>query len=226
MEGEFNMATFGEKLKYWRTNKNFTQKNLAEKIGIAQQTINRWENGTAIPKSRNITQLAIALNIPVTSFWDESLPAVQKEEIKRAVELDTKMKSFAADYDESGIVGESIKQLSNDDPAFRNIIEKSNKRNADTVKSLLQKRIDYISKKADLMKKTLSCSTQEEFNSVNDDLRRLDEELPDYITGWLPYISDKGRSYIADIIDGMLHNPDYTTDECKELLKQTEKKTE
>ncbi len=198
----------GDMIKLYRSKKGLTQKELAEKSGLAIGTIQQYELGKRKPRLSALIAVANALEVP--QLVDES----------------AKMKAFAADYDESGIVGESIKQLSNDDPAFRNTIEENNKLNADTVKRLRQNREDYNNKHADLKNKRLSCTTIEEFSSVNDDMKRLDKELHDYITGWLPFISDEGRAHIADEIDDMLHNPDYTTDEYKEIMKQIKKKTE
>ncbi len=39
------------------------QAELAERVGVTQQTISRWENGEVIPPPKRLGKLAIALNL-------------------------------------------------------------------------------------------------------------------------------------------------------------------
>ena len=47
------MNTIGEKIKTLRKNKNLSQEDFAEKIGVTQSTITKWENGVQSPRSKN-----------------------------------------------------------------------------------------------------------------------------------------------------------------------------
>jgi len=47
-----------DKIKLLRKENNITQTELAEKIYVSRQTISRWENGSSIPSTDNIAQIA------------------------------------------------------------------------------------------------------------------------------------------------------------------------
>src|SRR5690625_3879912 len=47
-----------DKIKLLRKENNITQSVLAEKIYVSRQTISRWENGSSIPATDNIAQIA------------------------------------------------------------------------------------------------------------------------------------------------------------------------
>lgn len=49
--------TFGEKLFNLRKSKNFSQEELAEKLGVTRQAISRWENGETMPDSPNLIEI-------------------------------------------------------------------------------------------------------------------------------------------------------------------------
>ena len=50
--------TFGEKLLMLRKQKNFSQEELAEKIGVSRQAVSRWESGETMPDSPNLLQIS------------------------------------------------------------------------------------------------------------------------------------------------------------------------
>jgi transcriptional regulator with XRE-family HTH domain len=54
-------------LKAWRTFVQLTQRQLADEIGVSQQTIARWEGGDDIP-SKHLKDLAIALACPIEAL--------------------------------------------------------------------------------------------------------------------------------------------------------------
>lgn len=53
----------GEKIKYLRTEKGITQKELASKLGTSQQNLAQYENGKRKPKLETIQKIANALNV-------------------------------------------------------------------------------------------------------------------------------------------------------------------
>ena len=40
--------TFGEKLQYLRKERNWTQEQLADRIGISRQSLSKWELGVSL----------------------------------------------------------------------------------------------------------------------------------------------------------------------------------
>lgn len=62
----------GEKIKYLRTEKGITQKELASKLGTSQQNLAQYENGKRNPKPETLKRIADALEVPISSlgFYD------------------------------------------------------------------------------------------------------------------------------------------------------------
>lgn len=49
--------TFGEKIRSYRDKFNFSQKELAEKLGVSFQTISKWENDYSYPDIKEIPRI-------------------------------------------------------------------------------------------------------------------------------------------------------------------------
>ena len=54
---------FNEKMKLHRIANGWTQTELAEKMGVKQAVISRWESETRTPTPRNVVLIAKALNV-------------------------------------------------------------------------------------------------------------------------------------------------------------------
>ena len=52
-----------ERLKALRRQRLLTQRELAEKVGVAWQTLSAWERGTMQPRMRHIRALCQALDV-------------------------------------------------------------------------------------------------------------------------------------------------------------------
>lgn len=52
------MLDFGERLRALRKEKGYTQKVIAEKMNVSQNTVVRWENNYKFPKQNNLIQLS------------------------------------------------------------------------------------------------------------------------------------------------------------------------
>jgi transcriptional regulator with XRE-family HTH domain len=64
---------FGEKLSKLRKEKNYTQEQLAELIGVSRQAVSKWESGTAYPETATL--------IEIGKLFDCSMDYLLKEEI-------------------------------------------------------------------------------------------------------------------------------------------------
>jgi len=48
---------FWDNLKVLRKNKNLSQEDLANKVGVSRQSVSKWETGEAYPEMNNILEL-------------------------------------------------------------------------------------------------------------------------------------------------------------------------
>lgn len=73
---------FSKKLKKIMYEKGFTQKDLAEKLGVSQAFISSWQVGKRNPKLSSIKKISEALNVPVDYFFESSENKDSKKDIK------------------------------------------------------------------------------------------------------------------------------------------------
>ncbi len=65
-------------LKKWRKKAGLTQAELAEQLGVSQNTVSYWEIGKVKPDLLTAERLAAALNVPVADLI-EHFKAVASE---------------------------------------------------------------------------------------------------------------------------------------------------
>ena len=81
-----------------RKNLNLTQKELAEKLGVTDRAVSKWENGRSIPDVGIIESLCKELNISVGEFFAGE--KIEEEEYKKETE-----KMLLASLDEKQLYG-------------------------------------------------------------------------------------------------------------------------
>lgn len=62
--------TLGEKIKFYRTHRGLTQKQLGDMTGIHEVSIRKYELDKITPKKEQLEKIATLLNIPYNSFLD------------------------------------------------------------------------------------------------------------------------------------------------------------
>lgn len=67
----FYLMSFGMVLRKARKNRGVTQIQLAEKLGVTQATVARYEKGIMTPEVRRITQIAKVLGVSVQELFEE-----------------------------------------------------------------------------------------------------------------------------------------------------------
>ena len=60
---------FGQMIKAWRKNRQFTQENLSEKSDIGVQYISRIENGSANPTLKIVSAIATAFEVALPDLF-------------------------------------------------------------------------------------------------------------------------------------------------------------
>ena len=66
-----NQIKIGKFIAECRKKQNLTQSQLAEKLGITDRAISKWENGRAMPDSSLMLDLCSILNISVNDLLSE-----------------------------------------------------------------------------------------------------------------------------------------------------------
>lgn len=77
----FNQSAFGERLKNYRKTNDYTQDELATKIGISGQAVSKWEKGECLPDVYNLKLLARLYRISVDDLLD-----VDDEKTEKVIE--------------------------------------------------------------------------------------------------------------------------------------------
>ena len=65
-----NQTAIGIYIAKKRREKNLTQEQLAEKIGVSNKTISKWENGKCMPDYSIIEQLCRELSVTISELMD------------------------------------------------------------------------------------------------------------------------------------------------------------
>lgn len=68
--------TLGEQIRTAREEKNLSQEELAEALGVSRQAVSKWENDTAVPQGANMNLLAAVLGLETAK--EETLPKKHK----------------------------------------------------------------------------------------------------------------------------------------------------
>lgn len=64
------MQTFGERLRTVRLEAGKTQDQVAKYLHVTRQTISSWENGRTQPNFTMLQQLAEAIGVDVSKFFE------------------------------------------------------------------------------------------------------------------------------------------------------------
>lgn len=65
---------FSTQLKKYRKNNGYTQKQLAEAVGVTQQAVAKWETDKASPDPEMLQKISSILNVTVDSLLDGAAP--------------------------------------------------------------------------------------------------------------------------------------------------------
>lgn len=74
----FNQVDFGKRVKSFRLRSNFSQKEVALRIGVSEQAVSKWENGECLPDVYNLKLLAQILRVSVDSLLDTDIQNPEK----------------------------------------------------------------------------------------------------------------------------------------------------
>lgn len=74
----FDTAMIGKKIKQARIDRNMTQMNLADAMGVSYQAVSNWERGNSMPDISKLGDLCTALDISVNELLGIEAPVIAK----------------------------------------------------------------------------------------------------------------------------------------------------
>ena len=77
-----NQMAIGNFIEKKRKEQNLTQAQLAEKLGVSNKTVSKWENGTSEPNTSNLMALARLYGIPAEDLLKGVESALEAQEKK------------------------------------------------------------------------------------------------------------------------------------------------
>ena len=107
--------SIGENIKIHRKNKGLTQKQLADKIGVSEITVRRYEKNNNIPNVAIIDKFAAALEISVFELLDNNYDKAEYELLNGLSNVCDNLLNLVSSFEDSA-KEESIKN-------FRNLIK-------------------------------------------------------------------------------------------------------
>lgn len=60
-----------DKLRHFRKESGISQMDAAEKLEVSRQTIHRWEAGTSVPTTENLSRLSALYDVPLDAWLRE-----------------------------------------------------------------------------------------------------------------------------------------------------------
>lgn len=86
---------FHQMVSYYRKQKGWTMKELAEKMGKTESAVSKWESGTASPKIKDINELSKILGVHANSLIFGSTTAKENDAINETIEIMKKLDDAA-----------------------------------------------------------------------------------------------------------------------------------
>ena len=77
----------GKKIAELRKNNNLSQEELAEKVGVARQTISKWEMGDTTPDINQVKAISKIFNISIDELVDNDINNVIVEKVSNTEKL-------------------------------------------------------------------------------------------------------------------------------------------
>lgn len=119
---------FTNNLKFIRKQKQLSQQDIANKIGVDRSTIGYWENGKADPTLLNVQKLAEALNINIIDLIGKDLRISDNTNTAQFTEIEKK-EALKQVLTEKGFLNEDEEMTQKD---FNRLIDFA-KRNKDFI---------------------------------------------------------------------------------------------
>lgn len=183
----------GEAIKYWRTKRGLTQKELAEASKVSEISIRKYESNDRTPKIGTLNQISRALSVTVGDL-DPSYSYMEKDR-EEATLLITQLKQF-------------ITNISN-----MNTTEDVKKENISKANELIEmahelvKTIDSTKKSDQEMKQLL-----EESRTLKEDIKKAEQDIDAMFLSVLHQLNIDGQEKAIMYATDLTKIPEYRKD--------------
>lgn len=79
--------TFSDNLRALRRAKEYSQESLAQQLGVTRQTVSKWENGTAMPDLKKLTEIAALFDTTMDALLGTDQPTDGDHQAQTAYDL-------------------------------------------------------------------------------------------------------------------------------------------
>ncbi|MEJ0076810.1 MAG: helix-turn-helix transcriptional regulator [Alphaproteobacteria bacterium] len=87
-KNEATDVRIGQNIRFHRMSRHATQAELAHEIGVSQQQLRKYENGTDRIAASRLFEVSQILHVPIEAFFREIPPSLRKLPPLRSIERD------------------------------------------------------------------------------------------------------------------------------------------
>ncbi len=100
-----NMDIISRYLQFLRKNHNYTQEDLAKKLGLSRQAVSKWETGTAIPDLEVLLQISKLYNITINDILEPNIQPMRITDFEQISAIPEKeLKEMLKQFDTDSLV--------------------------------------------------------------------------------------------------------------------------
>lgn len=182
---------FSENLKQIRIKKGFSQKEIADRLGVSQPSYAQYENGKRNPKKETIKKMADALEVPIQEL-DASLQNMEK--LLELVKLKNSMLEIQKEH------------------------ENDNREGMEEIKNVLQMTIDDLNIEINKEQQVLDQEAEWmiEIERIYISLPHEAKETLRNIINQFSYLNEDGRAILLEQMELLLKVPEYKNDNNSE----------
>lgn len=87
---ELNLEALGRKIRFYRRNRGWKQRELAERVGVTDEYISHIENARAKPSLDKTVAIANALGVDMNTLIEDSLSNTRSAELSERLDVASK----------------------------------------------------------------------------------------------------------------------------------------
>ena len=172
------MKFYKNKLKLYRSQKNYSAEKLAGFLNVSRTTLWKWESGKKVPKESEIRMLAKVLDVDVSELSGLPVEKIKsKIDFSDFVESWLSLSNFDSQQEMQDRMNNALKTITtlNDELSKASVIIKSLLMSIDTMFYIKDKTLNYITANYAFLKNSGLTPSYKVFGSKDSDFYSLDE---------------------------------------------------